>query len=296
MLYSSILETIGNTPLVKLKNFSANSAVNIYVKLEGQNPGGSVKDRIALNMLEKAEKKGDLTKDKIILEATSGNTGIGLAMVAICKGYKVKLVMSAGMSDERKRMLRALGAELILTDTKKGTDGAILKTREIYQNNPAQYWTPNQYSNPYNPLTHYEKTAEEILQDLPKVTMLIASLGTTGTLMGAGKKLKEFNPKIQIIAVEPKEKHKLQGLKNMSEAIVPQIYNKSGYDEKIQVTDKDACETLRRFVKTEGIFAGMSSGASLCVAYQKSNLLKSGNIVVILPDRGEKYLSTDLFV
>ena len=295
MLYSSILKTIGNTPLVKLQKFSANPNVNIYVKLEGQNPGGSVKDRIALNMIEKAEETGELTKDKTILEATSGNTGIGLAMIATCKGYKSKLVMSEGMSEERKKMLRAFGAELVLTKASKGTDGAIFKAREIFQKNSDKYWMPNQYGNQNNVLAHYENTAEEILRDLPNINMFIAALGTTGTVMGTGKKLKEINPGIEVIAVEPQKKHKLQGLKNMQEAVVPTIYDENIFDEKIQVADEDAHVTLKNFIKTEGIFAGMSSGASLHVAYEKSKILDSGNLVVVIPDRGEKYLSTALF-
>lgn len=295
MLYNSILDTIGNTPLVKLQKFSANRKVNIYVKLEGQNPGGSVKDRIALNMIEKAEKNENLTKEKTILEATSGNTGIGLAMIAAYKGYKIKLTMSAAMSEERKKILRAFGAELVLTDSTKGTDGAILKAHEILKENPQKYWMPNQFSNPDNPEAHYKNTAKEILQDLPNVDVVVASLGTSGTIMGISKKFKEVNAKIQIIAVEPNLGHKLQGLKNMKEAIVPEIYDEKLWDEKINVHDEDAHQTLREFIKTESIFAGMSSGAALYVAKEKSKQIKSGNIVVILPDRGEKYLSTALF-
>lgn len=295
MLYNSILDTIGNTPLVKLQKFSANPNVQIYVKLEGQNPGGSIKDRIALQMIEKAEESGALTKDKIILEATSGNTGIGLAMIATYKGYQIKLTMSAGMSEERKKMLRAFGAELVLTDPTLGTDGAILKAQEIFKNAPEKYWMPDQYSNQNNPEAHIKHTAEEILKDLPEVEMVIATLGTSGTIMGLSQKLKKINPQIKLIAVEPYLKHKLQGLKNMEEAMRPLIYNEKLWDEKINVHDEEAHQALREFIKTEGIFAGMSSGAALCVAKEKSKNLVSGNIVVICPDRGEKYLSTELF-
>lgn len=295
MLYESILETIGNTPLVRLQKFSAKPKVNIYVKLEGENPGGSIKDRIALNMIEKAEEMGLLSKNKIILEATSGNTGIGLAMVALCKGYKIKLVMSAGMSEERKKILRSFGAELILTEAEKGTDGAIIKAQEIYRKDLTKYWMPNQFSNSNNPETHYKYTAEEIIEDLPEIDMFVAGLGTSGTLTGISKRLKKYNSKIQIIAAEPLVGHKLEGLKNMEEAIVPAIYDETLLDEVIRVTDEDAHKTLKKFIRTEGIFAGMSSGAALHAAHEKSKVLDSGNIVVILPDRGEKYLSTALF-
>ncbi len=295
MLNSSILETIGKTPLVKLKNFSANPEVNIYAKLEGENPGGSIKDRIALNMVEQAEKKGILAKGKTILEATSGNTGIGLAIVALSKGYQIKLVMSFGVSEERKQILRSFGAELVLTAPEQGTDGAIIKAQEIFKEDVNKYWMPNQFSNSDNPDTHYKYTAVEIINDLPEIDMFVAGLGTSGTLMGVSKKLKEYNSKIQIIAAEPQLKHKLQGLKNMEEAIVPAIYNKGRLDEKIQVSDKIAFQTVKEFIRLEGIFAGMSSGAALHLAREKSKTLKSGNIVVIIPDRGEKYLSTSLF-
>ncbi len=294
MLYQNILETIGNTPLIKIKN-AENPNVNIYIKLEGQNPGGSVKDRIALNMIETAEKSGELTKEKIIFEPTSGNTGIGLAMVAAQKGYKIILTMSRGVTKERKKILKALGAKIILTNQEEGTDGAILKAKKIIEQNPHKYWMPNQFENPANPEIHYKKTAEEIIKDMPQITHFIAGLGTSGTIVGISKKLKEYNKDIQIIAIEPILGHKIQGLKNMKESIVPKIYDESAFDVKIQLEDKLIKQSVREIAKTEGLLLGMSSGAGLYAAKKISKKIKSGNIVIISPDRGEKYLSTDLY-
>jgi len=295
MLYQNILETIGNTPLVKINKINPNKKVNIYVKLEGQNPGGSVKDRIGLAMIEAAEKDGELTRDKIIIEPTSGNTGIGLALVAVVKGYKVILTMSAGMSEERKRMLKVLGAELIETDPSKGTDGAIIRVHEMFDADPGRYWMPNQFSNPNNPLAHYLGTAEEIIKDLPGITMFVAGMGTSGTLMGISRKLKEYNSNIKILGVEPQFGHKIAGLKNMKEAIVPEIYDEAKLDKKVVVYNEEAYETARQMAIKEGIFVGMSSGAAMFAAIREAEKMVSGEIVVLLPDRGEKYLSTGLF-
>lgn len=295
MLYQNILETIGNTPIVKINKLNPNHKVNIYIKLEGQNPGGSVKDRIAIAMIEAAEKDGSLTKDKIILEPTSGNTGIGLAMVAAYKGYAVLLVMSEGMSAERRKILKALGAEFVLTDKTKGTDGAIMKAHEMYDADPKKYWLPNQFSNPANPEAHYKTTAVEILADVPDITHFVAGLGTSGTIMGVSRRLREARPGVKIIAVEPVLGHKLQGLKNMKEAIVPEIYNAQAFDEKVNVEDAIAHEQVRVLAKREGIFLGMSAGAALYASLELAKKLESGNIVMIAPDRGEKYVSTVLF-
>ena len=295
MLYQNILESIGNTPLVKINKLDTNPSSNLYVKLEGQNPGGSVKDRIALAMIEDAEKEGKLTKDKIILEPTSGNTGIGLAIVAIFKGYKLILTMSEGMSDERKKMLKALGAELILTDKTKGTDGAIMRAHEMLKENPNKYWMPDQFNNTSNPEIHYKTTAEEIIKDMPDITHFVAGLGTSGTVMGVARKLKEYNKDIQIIAAEPILGHKVQGLKNMKEAIVPNVYNEEMFDEKIQVEDSLVHKKIRELASKEGIFLGMSSGAALYIGNQLAQEQENANIVVISPDRGEKYLSTVLY-
>ncbi|RJP22817.1 MAG: PLP-dependent cysteine synthase family protein [Candidatus Abyssobacteria bacterium SURF_5] len=295
-VYENILETIGATPLVKIRKVVKNTKAILYVKLEGQNPGGSVKDRIALSMVEAAEKDGSLTKEKIILEPTSGNTGIGLAMVALVKGYRLHVTMSAAMSEERKKTLLALGATLILTDPGKGTDGAILKAQELLKENPDKYWQPNQFNNPANPEIHYRTTAEEIWRDLSgNVDVFVAGLGTSGTLMGTGKRLRELNPKIRIVAVEPVLGHKIQGLKNMKEAIVPGIYSEDGWDEKVTVDDVTCHIYTRRLSREEGIFAGMSAGAAFYAAVQITEQRESGNVVCIIPDRGDKYLSTALF-
>jgi len=293
MKYDNILQLIGNTPLVRINKLNENSNVVIYAKLEGQNPGGSVKDRIALSMVENAEKRGELKTGMTILEPTSGNTGIGLAIVGIVKGYNVKLTMSSGMSQERKTMLKSLGVDLVETEAEKGTDGAIEKAREILNSSHGKYWMPYQFDNPANPSAHYHGTAVEILEQLPDITAFVAGMGTSGTLMGAGKRLKENG--VKIIGAEPQQKHKIQGLKNMHEAIVPRIYDESLLDEKITVFNEDAYETARQLALKEGIFAGMSSGAAMWAALQYAKTIEKGKIVVIFPDRGEKYLSTILF-
>ncbi|MFA6551139.1 MAG: PLP-dependent cysteine synthase family protein [Patescibacteria group bacterium] len=295
MFYQNVLEQIGNTPLVKLNKLNSNPSVEIYAKLEGQNPGGSVKDRIALLMIEAAEKSGELTRDKIILEPTSGNTGIGLALVAAVKGYKTILTMSAGMSAERKKMLKALGADLIETPAEEGTDGAIRQAHAMLKEEPEKYFMPNQFDNPNNPLAHYNGTGAEIIKQLPEITHFVAGMGTGGTLMGTSRRLKEYNKDIKIIGVEPQLNHKIAGLKNMKEAVVPKIYDEKELDEKIVVYNDDAYETARKLALQEGIFAGMSAGAAVFGALRVAEKIPSGKIVVILPDRGEKYLSTILF-
>ncbi len=291
-----ILQCIGNTPLTSIDSINPNPKVKLFAKLEGNNPGGSVKDRIALYMIEEAEKKGLLTKDKIILEATSGNTGIGLAMVASAKKYRVKLTMPACVSIERRRILEAFGAELILSPSDEGTDGAIKIAHNILQEEPDRYFMPNQFDNEANVLAHYETTGKEILEQTGgKITHFVAGMGTTGTLMGVGKRLKEFNKDIKIIGVEPVLHHRIQGLKNLSESIVPKIFDPNMLDERYLVNDEEAFDTTRMLAVKEGIFAGMSSGAAMHIALRKSSELKEGVIVVILPDRGDRYLSTALF-
>lgn len=292
----SILQSIGNTPLVKIENINPNPRVKLFAKLEGNNPGGSVKDRIALYMIETAEKEGKLTKDKIILEATSGNTGIGLAMVASAKRYRVKLTMPACVSVERRRILEAFGAELILSLPEEGTDGAIRLAHKIFSEDSDMYFMPNQFENPANVQAHYETTGKEIIEQTNgTITHFIAGMGTTGTLMGVGKRLKEFNKDIKVIGVEPVAGHRIQGLKNMSESIVPRIFDPSILDEKYTINNEEAFDTTRMLATREGIFAGMSSGAAMHIALEKSSELKEGVIVVILPDRGDRYLSTSLF-
>ena len=247
-------------------------------------------------MIEEAEKEGLLTKDKIILEATSGNTGIGLAMVGCLKGYKVLLVMSSGVSVERQKMIKAFGAEIILTDANLGTDGAILKTKELIRECPDKYFNLDQYSNDDNSRAHYHHTAEEIWnQTKGQVTHVICSIGTTGTIMGIGEKLREKNPNIKIIGAEPIPGHKIQGLKNLEVELVPSIYNPDLVDNSFIIENEEAYEMARKIVLEEGIFVGMSCGAAMVAALKTIEEIDSGVVVVIFPDRGEKYLSTVLF-
>jgi cysteine synthase B len=292
----SILETIGNTPLAELVKINPNPKVRLFAKLEGNNPGGSVKDRIAWYMVKTAEEEGKLTRDSTILEATSGNTGIGLAMVGTARGYKVKLVMPECVSMERRKILEAFGAELILSPGNEGTDGAIRLAHRIYDEHRNGYFMPNQFDNPANVRAHYETTGKEVYEQTGgEVSVFVAGMGTTGTLMGAGRKLKERNSSITVLGVEPNLGHKIQGLKNMTEAIVPKIFDPNVLDEKWNVLDDDAFTATRRLALEEGLFVGMSSGAAMWAAIRKAKEMKEGTIVVILPDRGDRYLSTALF-
>lgn len=294
--YENILQTIGNTPLVQINNLNPNPNVKILAKIEGFNPTGSIKDRIALKMIEKAEADGTLTKGKTIIEPTSGNTGIGLAMIGAVKGYDVEIVMSEAVSIERRKMIRAFGAKVTLTDGKLGTDGAIRKARELVKEFPDKYFMPDQFSNENNKLAHYHSTAEEIWhQANGKIDYFVSAIGTSGTIMGLSRALKENNPKIKIVCAHPVKGHYIQGLKNMNEAIVPAIYDPKQIDVTVMVETQDAFEMARQIVKKEGIFVGMSSGAALYAAVELAKKITSGTIVVIFPDRGEKYLSTDLF-
>ncbi len=291
-----ILDLIGNTPLVEIENPGCNPQVRIMGKLEGNNPGGSIKDRIAAYMIKKAEEERSIRKDQIILEPTSGNTGIGLSMVAACKGYKCLLTLPGCVSQERRNTLKAFGAELEITESCAATDGAIRRAHEIFDSNPDKYFMPNQFENRYNWETHYMTTAVEIIEQTNgDIDIFVAGMGTTGTLMGISKRLKEYNPKIQIIGVEPVEGHTIQGLKNMKEAIVPKIYDPSRLDDIIFVDDDQAYDTTRWLALTQGIFVGMSSGAAVYGAVQASRRLDRGTVVCILPDRGDRYLSTTLF-
>jgi cysteinyl-tRNA synthetase len=290
------LALIGNTPLVRLQRICPNRNVEIWAKLECVNPGGSVKDRIAKSMIEAAESSGDLTHDKIILEATSGNTGIGLALVGGVKGYKVLLAMSEAVSQERCQILAALGADFLRTPAALGTDGAIEAVYRLQRRSPGKYFIPDQYNNPANPLAHYNGTAMEIWEQTEgRITHLVATMGTSGTLMGMSRRFKELNPAIKIIGAEPYLGHKIQGLKNMKEAYRPGIFNRKLLDEKINIKDEDAYATSRILAREEGLFVGMSSGAAVYVAIQLAKELPRGIVVVVLPDGGERYLSTTLF-
>ena len=296
MIYENILQTIGNTPLVKINRLNPNAAVSIYAKIEGNNPTGSIKDRIALKMIEQAEADGSLVKGKTIIEPTSGNTGIGLAMIGVVKGYDVEIVMSKAVSAERIKMIRSFGARVTLTDASLGTDGAIMKARELVSQNPEKYFMPDQFSNKYNKIAHYKTTSEEIWkQTNGKIDFLVSAIGTSGTIMGVGKALKENNPRIKIVCAHPVKGHYIQGLKNMEEAIVPSIYEPAKVDETIMVETEVAFEMARQIIRQEGIFVGMSSGAAMYAAIEVARRIQSGVIVVIFPDRGEKYLTTDLF-
>jgi cysteine synthase B len=292
----SILDSIGNTPLVELRKVNPNPGVRLMAKLEGTNPGGSVKDRIAYSMIQDALGKGALEGGRTILEATSGNTGIGLAMVGASLGHRVKLTMPECVSLERRRVLGALGAALVLTEACQGTDGAIREAHRILEANPEEYFMPNQFENPANVNAHYETTAPEIWRQTDgDIDVFVAGLGTTGTVMGAGRRLKEYRPAVQVVGVEPVLGHKVQGLKNMQESIVPRIFDPARLDRRIVVEDDDAFNTTRRLALEEGLFVGMSSGAATYAALETAREMKKGTVVVILPDRGDRYLSTNLF-
>jgi len=269
----------------------------VFVKLEGNNPGGSIKDRPALWMIQKAEEAGKLTHGRVILEPTSGNTGIGLAMVGALKGYRVKLTMPECVSVERRRVLEAFGAELVLTPAHERTDGAIREAHRILEDDPDRYYMPNQFSNPANWLSHYETTAVEILEQTDgKVSAFVAGMGTTGTLMGVERRLHDHNPDIQVIGVEPTMGHAIQGLKNMNESIVPEIFERERLDRVITAEDRPAFATTEALALEEGLFVGMSSGAAVWAALRVAAEMTPDDIVVtILCDRGDRYLSTNLF-
>ncbi|MCF8054273.1 MAG: cysteine--tRNA ligase [Deltaproteobacteria bacterium] len=295
-IFTSILHKIGNTPLVELAKINTNKDVKIYAKLEYCNPAGSVKDRAALAMIVAGEASGELTREKIVLEATSGNTGIGLALVCANRGYRLCLTMTEGASEERKRILRALGAELILTPAHLGTDGAIEACYNLLRDYPHQYFGTDQFNNINNVMAHYHGTAPEIWEQTGgAVSAVVCALGTTGTAMGISMRLKEYNPAVKIIGVEPYLKHKIQGLKNMKESYCPGIFDRSRLDEIININDDDAFAMSRRLLKEEGLFLGMSSGAAVFVAAEVAQRMSSGVLVVICPDGGERYLSTNLF-
>ena len=295
-MYDNILDTIGRTPLVRINRLNPKPQIPLYAKIEGFNPTGSIKDRIALKMIEQAEECGALTPGKTIIEPTSGNTGIGLAMIGSVKGYSVAIVMSEAVSVERRKMIEAFGAKTILTDAALGTDGAIRKAHELVQKYPDQYFMPNQFSNEYNKLAHYQTTANEIWEDTNgKVTHFVSALGTSGTIMGVGMGLKDKNPKIQIVEAHPVKGHYIQGLKNMEEAIVPEIYDPSKIDRTVMIESEEAFAMARAIVLQEGIFVGMSSGAAMIAALECIKEIDEGFVVVSFADRGEKYLSTALF-
>ena len=294
MRFSSILETIGNTPLVELKSFSPRPGVQIFAKLEGANPSGSIKDRIAKKMIEEAEASGKITPDTILLEPTSGNTGIALAMIARVKGYRFTAVMPDNVTHERYQMLELYGANIIFSDGNQGSNGAVKLAQELAQSDD-RYLMLYQYGNEANPRAHYEGTAQEIIDDLPDLDVFVAGLGTGGTVTGSARRLKEYNPKIKIIAAEPLQGEGVQGLRSLQDGFVPPVLDQSLIDAKILVMSGDAVRRTRQLKDQEGIFAGPSCGAALHAALRVAETLERGKIVVILADGGWKYLSEDLW-
>jgi [CysO sulfur-carrier protein]-thiocarboxylate-dependent cysteine synthase len=291
---TSLLEAIGHTPMVELRHFSPKEGVRIFAKLESANPTGSVKDRIALAMVEQAERDGTLSPDKTLIEPTSGNTGISLAMICRIKGYKFTAVMPDNVSDERRQLLRAFGAEIVLTEGKRGSNGAVEVAQRMVAEDPTLQML-FQYGNPANPGAHYSTTAPEILEAVPDITTFVAGLGTGGTLMGMSRRLKEHDDKIQIVAAEPNLGELVDGLRNLDEGFVPPVLDLKLLDRKLVVSGEDSIRFTQQLLWREGIFAGVSSGAALCCAVKVGQRMDRGNIVVLFADGGWKYLSTRLW-
>ena len=296
----SVLDLIGDTPLLQIRALAEGlpASVRVFAKLEGFNPGGSVKDRPAWRMIQEGLRTGKLRPGKTILDSTSGNTGIALALIGRVLEYPVELVVPANVSMERKHILQAYGANVVFSDPMEGSDGAIRLCRKIIEENPEKYFKPDQYFNPMNPQAHYETTGPEIMRQTDgKITHFIAGIGTGGTIMGTGRYLKEANPAIRVIAVEPDDAlHGLEGLKHMASSIVPGIYHEDQLDEKIAVSTDDAYAMVYRLSQEEGVLVGQSSGAALYATLKLARKLKAGTLVTIFPDFGDKYLSTNLWV
>jgi cysteine synthase B len=290
----SILDLIGRTPLIRLRQIEKSCpGVEIYAKAEWQNPGGSVKDRAAARMIAEGEQSGALTPNKTILDATSGNTGIAYAMIAAAKGYKVKLCVPENASQERKLILRAFGAELVLTSPLESTDGAIREARRLFAESPDTYFYPDQYNNDGNWRAHYDTTGPEIIeQTAGTLTHFVAGLGTSGTFVGTARRLRQFNKSIKLISFQPATAfHGLEGLKHMESAIVPGIYDPSIADEDLRVESEDAFDMVRRLAREEGVMAGISSGAAVAAVLQVARKMKTGIVVTVCPDGAEKYLT-----
>lgn len=282
--------------MVRINRLCPKRQVNIYAKLEGFNPTGSIKDRIALRMIERAEREGVLRKGLTIIEPSSGNTGIGLAMVGIVKGYPVEIVMSSAVSVERRKILRSYGVKVILTPAEEGTDGSIRVAKRMVEESPDKYFMPYQFANTANYLAHFERTAIEIWQQTEgRIDYLVCAIGTSGTIMGVSRFLRAMKPDIKVVCAHPIKGHYIQGLKNMNEAIIPEIYTPSLIDIQEMIESEEAIEMARQIICQEGIFAGMSSGAAMIAALRTARKLEKGNIVVVFPDRAEKYLSTKMF-
>lgn len=295
MTYRGILSTIGHTPTVELPHLSPKPEVRIYAKLEGANPTGSVKDRIALKMIEQAEADGELSGARTILEPTSGNTGISLAMIGRLKGYKVAVVMPENVSVERVQLLEAYGAEIIPSDGSRGTNGSIEVAQDLVEKRPDDYLMMYQYGNPGNPGAHYETTGPEIIEAVPEVSMFVAGLGTGGTLMGVARRLKEYNPQTRIVAVAPEPEDFISGLRSLEDGFIPPILDIGLLDSRMLVGSLEAFQTTKRLLTEEGIFAGVSSGSVVYGALRQAERMESGNIVCLLADGGWKYLSTALW-
>ena len=291
----TLLDAIGNTPLVEFQNMGLQEEVRVFAKLEGHNPTGSLKDRIAKYMVEKAEREGALVPGKVILEPTSGNTGISLALVGKLKGYRVKVVMPENVSPERTQLLEAYGAEVVYSDGAKGTNGSIVVAQEMFEAGDEDYFMPYQYGNDANPRAHYETTGCEIIADLPDVDMFVAGLGTGGTLMGVGRRLKEHNPQVKVVAVAPEPGDVIQALRSLEEGFIPPILDLSLLDSRIMVGSTDSFHMTKEMLQREGIFAGISSGAVVYGAMKMAQRMDRGNIVCLLADGGWKYLSTGLW-
>ncbi len=294
MYYESIVAAIGNTPLVELRRSSPKPGVRLFAKLEGQNPTGSLKDRIVKRMIEEAEEEGVLTKDRVLLEATSGNTGISLAMIGRVKGYRVRVVMPENVSSERSQLLRSYGADIIVTDGALGTNGSIQVAQELARNDDTHYML-YQYGNAANPRAHYDGTGAEILRDLPQVDAYVAGLGTGGSIVGVGRRLKEANPATKVVAVVPHPEDAIMGLRSLEDGFIPPILDLSLLDSRMMLESKDAFRGTQELMAMEGIFAGVSSGAVLAAAQRYGSRMESGNIVCLLADGGWKYLSTQLW-
>ncbi|TAK59466.1 MAG: cysteine synthase family protein [Dehalococcoidia bacterium] len=294
MLYSNLIDAIGNTPIVEMPRMSPKMGVRLFAKLEGQNPSGSVKDRIAKYMIEDAEQRGVLTKDRIVLEPTSGNTGISLAMICRIKGYRLKVVIPESVSAERTELLTAFGAEIVYSDGVRGTNGSIEVAKQIAAEDPA-YFMPYQYGNEMNPRAHYETTGPEILRDLPEIDVFVAGLGTGGTLTGTGRYLKEKKPSVKVVAAVPHPGDLVQGLRSLEEGFIPPVLDESVLDGKIVVDSHTSFASAKELTQREGIFAGISAGAVVKTAQRVAERLDAGNVVCLFADGGWKYLSTQLW-
>ena len=295
LTYKGIIDTIGNTPLVELQRMSPKEGVRIFAKLEAQNPTGSVKDRIALKMIEQAERDGEISANRTILEPTSGNTGISLAMIGRMKGYKVAVVMPENVSVERVQLLEAYGAEIIPSDGSRGTNGSIEVAQELMNKKGSDYFMLYQYGNNGNPDAHYDTTGPEIIEALPDVNMFVAGLGTGGTLMGVGRRLKEHNPDAKLVAVAPEPEDFISGLRSLEEGFIPPILDINLLDSRMLGSSFDAFSTAMRLLQEEGIFAGVSSGSVVYGAIRQAERMDHGDIVCLLADGGWKYLSTSLW-